>query len=434
MIRLVPLSKILPNPFRNEVLNPIDSDKVTQLVESIKTTEEFWEGVYAREAITYAHEGYVELAFGHTRLAAAKQAGLAEIPITIRPMTDGEMLMRMARENVRGELPVMLEAVSAAVKALGEGKIALAPLDPRTRLDFVRYAPSFIPGLSAPSGGPDTPNASSPNAYTADSLAQFLGGMYVKSTGRAQDSVAAALGILELEERRLPGFSESVLISNEEGEKKYKGAKKVISIVSDIKKRHETTLATRNKSAEEQALYHAEQLKLEEERRERLREERRAEIDLARSIAEAEREGNQEKEEKLAKEREEKRADSEKRKLLDKERKEELDKKVAESVRCTEVANQAEKDLPTRMQVKGLLGKLRLIVSEGYALRAEIKAVAHNKNISIQERQLLWQAAQDAGDWFAFWVSGQFSTPPISGAVELQGMREREESKKRRKA
>jgi hypothetical protein len=49
----------------------------------------------------------------------------------------------------------MLEAVSAAVKALGEGKIQLAPLEPRTRLDFVRYAPASSPGICAPPDGAD---------------------------------------------------------------------------------------------------------------------------------------------------------------------------------------------------------------------------------------------------------------------------------------
>ena len=55
------------------------------------------------------------------------------------------MFLRMARRTVRGELPVMLEAVSAGVKDLGREKIQLAPLEPRTRLDFVRYPRASSP-------------------------------------------------------------------------------------------------------------------------------------------------------------------------------------------------------------------------------------------------------------------------------------------------
>jgi hypothetical protein len=40
----------------------------------------------------------------------------------------------------------MMEAISAAVRALAEGKLEIEPLDPKTRESVLRYAPSFIPG------------------------------------------------------------------------------------------------------------------------------------------------------------------------------------------------------------------------------------------------------------------------------------------------
>ena len=116
--RMVPLSKIKDNPWRDRVRNPIVPDRVESIANSIDKTGKYWLGTYGRDA----EGGFVELAFGHHRYEAAKTQGLKEIPITIEPFTDGEMLVWMAQENVRGELPVVIEAVSAAVRALGRGQ------------------------------------------------------------------------------------------------------------------------------------------------------------------------------------------------------------------------------------------------------------------------------------------------------------------------
>src|ERR1039458_1020421 len=153
-IEMVPLSKLRPNPWRDFKRNPIVPEKVEQIVESIVATGEFWVGCYGRKMT----DDTVQLAFGHTRaeaakfidtgdvIEAAKSAGLKKIPVAIKEFTDGEMLMRMTRENLRGELPVVLEAVSAAVRALAEGKIEIKDPDPKTRKDYVMYAPSYVPG------------------------------------------------------------------------------------------------------------------------------------------------------------------------------------------------------------------------------------------------------------------------------------------------
>ena len=260
-IVMVPLNKIKPNPWRDFSRNPIDPDKVEQLTESIKTTGEFWVGVYGRKVA----KGFVELAFGHNRLEAAKAvdtgdaieaakaAGLKSIPVALRDFTDGEMLMRMARENLRGDLPVVLESVSAAVRALAEGKVEIPAPDPSTRKDALRYAPSYVPGR-VPG------NSELPRPYTASTLAGFLGGVYVNAgsrEGRVQpsNSVIAALGILELEEMKVQGFSERV----------YRDMPilKVIPACSDIKQREVTAKARRNKSAEEIKVFNQQQLELQ---------------------------------------------------------------------------------------------------------------------------------------------------------------------------
>ena len=78
MLKMVPLSKIKDNPHRDKKRNPVNVDRVEQLKESIGTTG-FWKGVYGREV-----GDIVEIAFGHTRVDAARAAGLKEIPIEIR--------------------------------------------------------------------------------------------------------------------------------------------------------------------------------------------------------------------------------------------------------------------------------------------------------------------------------------------------------------
>ena len=128
MQKIIPLNKIRDNPYRDKKRNPIDQDKVESIAESIDSTKSFWKGVYGREV----EGGYVELAFGHHRLDAARLAGLAEIPIELEEFSDGDMLMWMARENVQGSMPIMMEAISGAVRALAEGKLEIEPLDPKT--------------------------------------------------------------------------------------------------------------------------------------------------------------------------------------------------------------------------------------------------------------------------------------------------------------
>lgn len=100
---MVPLSIIKDNPWRDRVRNPIDDDRVEAIGGSIKKTKKYWLGTYGRRV-----GKFVELAFGHNRFEAAKAQGLKEIPITLEDFTDGDMLVWMAQENVRGELPVVI--------------------------------------------------------------------------------------------------------------------------------------------------------------------------------------------------------------------------------------------------------------------------------------------------------------------------------------
>lgn len=417
MLKMVPLSCIKDNPYRDKKRNPVDKDRVDQLKESIGTTG-FWKGVYGREA-----NGWIEIAFGHTRVDAARAVGLKEIPIEIENLTDSDMLMRMTRENLRGELLVTLEAVSAAVKALSDGVIEIAAPDPKTRKDTLRYAPSFVPGkLSV------TPGATHP--YTADGLARFLGGAYIRPTGHAQPSVLAALGILEMEERKVTGFSERTLkVSTEDGSR-YLGAKAIIQIVSDVKQREVKVIERREKTAEEARAFDAEQRRIQAARK---AEEAKAEAErkvLVKQLADA----KKEEDDKRAKEIKEKLAKAEEyavEKALDIEvRQAELTAKVEQKKKEEAEARKEDAYVSIRREVERILHKLDgSTATSREALAAEVKALVRQP-LNNQDRERLRQAALTMGAFYADWVAMQF-LPPLSTKNHMNEYRKREEAKRR---
>jgi hypothetical protein len=425
MTKLVLLSKIKDNAYRDKKRNPIDQGVVDQLVESIDATEEFWEGVYGREA-----GDYVEIAFGHTRVEAARKAGLKEIPITVRNLSDGDMIMRMARENVRGELPVMLEAVSAVVKALGENKISrgtgknqMLEVDPKTRKDAVRYAPSFVAGkLSGPPDGP--------HAYTAATLARFLGGMYLKSTGKAQDSVQAALSFLELEEKRVPGFALSSLKKELNGEVHYKSAKDIISAATDLKQREVKVIERREKTAAEVAEFDRKQRELQAKRKEEEKAASEARAKLVADLAEAKREEDAKRAKEIKARLDAKEAAEAEKEVLFKLQQSALDQKVKARKEAEAIAKKEDEYLPVKREVERILRKLLGdTATTKEALSAEVKALARLP-LNNTDRERLRQAALNYGTWFIEWV-GQQLLPPLSTKSKLNEYRSREEAKRR---
>ena len=99
------------NPHRMLGKYPISQSKVDALISSIHSVG-LWEGMIARK-----HNGKYELAFGHHRLEAAKQAGLETIPLIVRNLNDEQMLQFMGRENLEEfntDFEVMYSAWEAA--------------------------------------------------------------------------------------------------------------------------------------------------------------------------------------------------------------------------------------------------------------------------------------------------------------------------------
>ena len=425
-IVLVPLNKIRPNPWRDFKRNPIDPDKVEQLTESIKATGEFWVGVYGRKVAG----GFVELAFGHNRLEAAKAvdtgdaieaakaAGLKAIPVALREFTDGEMLMRMTRENLRGELPVVLEAVSAAVRALAEGKIEIPAPDPSTRKDAIRYAPSFVPGR------PD--NSELSRSYTVATVAKFLGGVYINSGSRGQaqpsNSVVAALGILELEEKKIEGFSQRTYAD--------KPIREIIPMVSDIKQRHIIQVERRDKTAAEIAKMNVERLEAQAKAK---ADEKKAEEDhkaLVKKLADAQREENLRKTDALAKQIKENDARAKEKEVLNKVRMAELDAqlKAKKEWEAQQVVQDAY--LPIRRDVETLITRWETKVNEHDAEREQVKALAKLKALRPEDRLRLRKAAVAVADHYSDWVAAQFAPLPTVKA-ELKEMKKREVAKRK---
>lgn len=405
MQELVPLSIIKDNPYRNKKRNPIDPERVEALAESMDTTAEFWVGVYGRKV----EGGFVEIAFGHHRVDAARLRKLREVPIEIRELSDGEMLMRMARENIgRGEQPILQEAISSAVKALAEGKIELEEIDPNTRKSVLRCAPSFIPGV------PNT-TVVLDHAYTVDSLARFLG--YVKASSKtARDSFVAALGVLELEERKLLTDQNTI---------KGLGTRQVLQLVSDIKQREVKTKERTERTRREESAVVAEQIRLEAERKAQDKKAKQEYEASIRQEAEARREENKKEVERLKKDREEKAVAQREKEAGDILKKEALKSKLKSLKKEQEEAKKEDQYAPIRREVESLVFKLE--TDPSYS--EETKSLSR-KTLRPEDRERIRQAALKRGSWFSEYFADMF-LPPLSQTKKMTDYRSREEAKRR---
>lgn len=210
---LFTIKEIQPNPFRNMKRYPIRKDKVETLKESLRTTG-FWDNVVARVV-----DGKPEIAYGHHRLIALKEefGGSRKVDLIIRDLDDDAMIKIMARENMEEwgtSATVEHETIRAVVEAFGEGKIEL-PKVKQTNPEKLRYAPSFIMGR--PVARPD-------GAYTAESIAKYIG--WIDRSGNASKKVSNALDALMFIEERLLSESDFEGLSTKQAEAVVQEARK----------------------------------------------------------------------------------------------------------------------------------------------------------------------------------------------------------------
>jgi len=413
--KMVPLNKIRDNPWRDRVRNPIDANRVEAIAVSIGKTK-YWMGTYGREM----PDGTVQLAFGHHRFEAAKEQGLKEIPIIIEDFTDGEMLVWMAQENVRGELPVVIEAVSAVVSALGENKVALESLDPSTNKSIVRYAPSFIPG-KAP--GP----TEGPRPYTVDSVARFLG--YIKrSTNKARDSVVAAVGILEQAEKAKIEVDEKKAASVERSFSKM-SVRDATKALSEVKRRELFDTAKQGERSKEVAKYNAKQLALQEEIKARAAKEKAAHDELIRKQTAAKLEEDTKAIKLLAQKIREQTAAAKLKALADVDSMKAIEAKLKAAKEKAVAAFKEDAYAPVRRDVERLLFKMNSVSTGSFC--EDIKSIS-KLPLTVKDRQRVWEAAQALGEWYLGWVSAQVSTTVLSGKKELKEMKSREVANRRK--
>jgi ParB-like nuclease domain len=388
---MVPLSKIKDNPWRDRVRNPICPDKVERIATSIDKTKKYWMGTYGRRM----PNGDVQLAFGHHRVEAAKAEGLKEIPISIENFTDGEMLVWMASENVRGELPVAIEAISAAVKALGEGKIEVEAPSKKTNKSIIRYAPSFVAGKPCgPSEGL--------HPYTTQSVADYLG--YVKkNTGKPRNSVEAAMGILELEERKVKGFSQELLqVNGVDASGRYVSAVRAVEIISEIKKTEIKNKERLEKSKEEIAKEQEKQREFQAKIKAREAQDKAERDALVKKQVEAREEENKKAAKKIAddirkkdEEIEAKKADAAVKLAL-------LESNLEAKKVAAEEQRKTDEYAPHRKEADRVIHIL-----ERRDLSEDLKALSR-RPLSPADRQRVRNAATTLSTWYGDWVAALF--------------------------
>ena len=125
-LKQVRLSSLHHNPHRQMDNYPLIQSKIDTLCRSIEDVG-LWEGIIARPA----KSGY-QIAFGHHRVAAAKQAGLTTVSIIVRDLSDEQMLQFMGRENgedYKSLFLIMLNTWEAAVEFGDHGRQNVQPLD-----------------------------------------------------------------------------------------------------------------------------------------------------------------------------------------------------------------------------------------------------------------------------------------------------------------
>jgi ParB-like chromosome segregation protein Spo0J len=92
----IAIDRLRPNPWRDLRRYPLDEGRVALLQHSIADTG-FWDNVLVRASPSEV--GMYELAYGHTRLEAARRSGVAEINAPVRLLSDEDMLSIMIHEN-----------------------------------------------------------------------------------------------------------------------------------------------------------------------------------------------------------------------------------------------------------------------------------------------------------------------------------------------
>lgn len=391
---ILKLKDILPNPYRDLKANPLIEGKILSLMDSINQTG-FWDNVVVRKNA----QGKYELAYGHHRLAAAIRAGLKEADFIVKELTDTMMIQIMDNENreTYGSTPAsLIESVKAVVMALAKGTIPAFEIDEKAKKEYIRYAPSFVPGVSAPPGGA--------HPYTVANVALFLGRAKNKDRQEANKSVVAALNALHLKE--IGRFSDALLVTKDRtGAPKPITTNELLRITSDIKRDVEAKDKSVKEERDKEQKLLDQKRKLEAEQKERakkLEAKRQEALDKA---AQARIE-NDKREVAKQKQRAADLAEKAKEKeVIDSIRISVIDAKVAETKKKQEEAQKAAEYSFVKRDVDCFLNNLESM--QAGLLTENVKALA-KRNLSLKDRQRVWEALSSFSDWVGGWAAAQF--------------------------
>ncbi len=95
-VRKVDLTEL--HPFKNHPFHVVDDERMAQLVESIRER-----GILVPGLVRPCESGGYELISGHRRRRAAELAGLVEMPVEIREMSDDDAVIAMVDANLQRE-------------------------------------------------------------------------------------------------------------------------------------------------------------------------------------------------------------------------------------------------------------------------------------------------------------------------------------------
>ena len=95
-VQKIPISDL--KPFRNHPFRVVDDESMLRTTESISMF-----GVLTPLLARPLSDGSLEIISGHRRARAAEAAGLTEVPVIVRKMTDDEAVVLMVDSNLQRE-------------------------------------------------------------------------------------------------------------------------------------------------------------------------------------------------------------------------------------------------------------------------------------------------------------------------------------------
>jgi len=143
--RRVAVADIEKNPHRDLTANPVNQDRVKELLESFERTG-FWDNIVVREHPT--KDSKYQLAYGHNRLTALKSSrvDVDTITIPVAKLTDWEMYCAMVDENeMQGDLTpaIVFENINVGCGLIEDAMKAAGPES--TFEDFDRAIGRVVP-------------------------------------------------------------------------------------------------------------------------------------------------------------------------------------------------------------------------------------------------------------------------------------------------